>query len=149
VPVCNTCGVNGHTQYKCNAKKPEAAKNGTFSQMVVSFCSNSKNTGEKEEYDPKLDPDLQEYICEIQINQHSAVKTLRDSGATYDFVRSQFVESGDYLGKYIVVKMPLGGILKHLPVANVVAKGDFGEVSTEAAVSAELCFDLVLGNSIR
>jgi hypothetical protein len=145
-PVCYSCGLTGHTKYRCPTGAKDAREKGTFSLMVVTQFSDSPKLNSEENYDPKNDPNLQDFIFEMQVNNSVEVDTLRDSGTTYDIVHEKLVEPNDYLEKSVEVKWPLCGIYKSLPMAKVVLKGEFGEVITEAAVSRELCFGYVMGN---
>ncbi|KAH7977708.1 hypothetical protein HPB49_003203 [Dermacentor silvarum] len=113
--VCDNCGEKGHMARSCGK------------QVVFATIQDS---------DKNLHL-LRPYIRQISVNGR-VYRALRDSAATMDVAHPSCVSPDDFTGESAWIRQVAEKQSVCLPIARVVIEGPFGQLSTEAAISASL-----------
>lgn len=114
--TCYNCHKPGHFAAGCRESK-----------VVFSYVNGS------EENLRLLEP----YLRDLKVNGRPC-RVLRDSAATMDVVHPSYVDSAKFTGDCAWIKQVVEAHSVCLPIAKVCIEGPFGELETEAAVSANL-----------
>lgn len=112
---CYTCGEKGHISPSCpNKHKREAELNHM-------------------EIDKEANEWLKPYMSEGEVDGRK-LRILRDTGASFDLISSSYAPPDTFTGEIVYIRQPLDNESRSLPVAKVNLKGNFGEITTKAAV---------------
>lgn len=113
--VCYSCGEKGHMARSCKR------------HMAFATIQESEDS-------LKL---LKPYMRTLSVNGRMC-RVLRDSAATMDVAHPSCVSSEDYIGECAWIRQVAEKQSVCLPIARVVIEGPFGQLCTEAAISANL-----------